>query len=104
MFSATVLYPKTVDSHFDLDCYLNSHTPLVRELVTSEGLVSVDLRSGVAGGTPDTLPAYAMICNLNFGTVEELQNVLAKHGPKLMADIPNFTNVQPEIQISESVG
>ena len=104
MFSATVLYPKTSDSHFDLDYYLNLHTPLVREVLKSAGLVGVDLRSGLAGAAPDTLPSYAMICNLSFGTIEELQNALAEHGPELMGDIPNFTDVVPEIQISESVG
>ena len=104
MFSATVLYPKTAESHFDLAYYLDSHTPLVREVLTPEGLLSVDLRTGLAGAAPDTLPAYAMICNLNFGTLEEIQNALAKHGPELLADIPNFTDVVPEIQISESVG
>ena len=104
MFSATVLYPKTPDSHFDLAYYLDSHTPLVREVLTPEGLVSVELRAGMAGAAPDSLPAYAMICQLNFGTLEETQSALTKHGPELMADIPNFTDVLPEIQISESVG
>ncbi|MGA9639658.1 EthD family reductase [Flavobacterium sp.] len=95
MISATVLYPKTEDSHFNLDYYLNTHTPLVRKLLTSMGLTDVDLRSGLAGAAPDTSAAYAMICNLSFGTIEEVQNALAKRGPELMADIPNFTDAVP---------
>jgi uncharacterized protein (TIGR02118 family) len=102
MISLTVLYPKTADSHFDLDYYLNTHTPLVKERLTAGGLTSVDLRQGLAGGAPDSPATYAMICNLNFSTIEELQNALATHGPELTGDIPNFTNVQPTMQISQS--
>lgn len=102
MVSLTVLYPKTADSHFDLDYYLNTHTSLVKERLTSAGLTGVDLRTGLAGGAPDSPATYAMICNLNFGTLEELQNALVTHGPELTGDIPNFTNVQPTMQISQS--
>lgn len=102
MISLTVLYPKTADSQFNLDYYVNTHTPLVKERLTSIGLTSVDLRAGIAGGTPDSPPAYAMVCNLNFDTIEALQNALATHGAELVGDIPNFTNVQPTMQISQS--
>ena len=103
MISLTVLYPKTADSHFDMDYYLNTHTPLVKERLTSIGLISVDLRAGLAGGAgPDSPPDYAMICNLNFGGIEELQNAMAAHGLELTGDIPNFTNVQPTMQISQT--
>lgn len=104
MISATVLYPKTDDNHFDLDYYLHTHTPLVRELLTPMGLTDVDLRSGLAGASPDTSAAYVMICNLSFGSIEEVQSALSRHGPELMADIPNFTDALPLIQFSESVG
>ena len=103
MISLTALYPKTADSRFDMDYYVNTHTPLVRERLTPVGLVSIDLEAGLAGGTPDSPPAYAMIGRLNFANLDELQNALAAHGPELMGDIPNFTNVQPLMQISQSV-
>jgi len=102
MISLTVLYPKTADSHFDLDYYLNIHTPLVRERLTPIGLTGIDLYEGLAGGAPDSPPAFAMVGQLKFNTLEELQNALATHGPELTGDIPNFTNVQPTMQISQS--
>jgi uncharacterized protein (TIGR02118 family) len=102
MISLTVLYPKTVDSHFDLDYYLNTHTPLVKERLTPVGLSGVDLRVGMAGAAPDSPADYAMICNLNFSSVEEIQNAFVVAGAEIMGDIPNFTNVQPLMQISQS--
>lgn len=103
MISLTVLYPQTTDSQFDLDYYLNVHTPLVKERLTSGGLIGVDLRQGLAGAAPGTPPAYAMVSSLNFETIDQLQAALATHGPELMGDIPNFTDVQPIMQISMSV-
>jgi uncharacterized protein (TIGR02118 family) len=101
MISLTVLYPKTADSHFDLEYYLNTHTPLVKERLTPVGLTGVDLRVGMAGTAPDSPPTYAMICNLNFSSVEEIQNAFVTGGAEIMGDIPNFTNVQPLMQISQ---
>jgi uncharacterized protein (TIGR02118 family) len=103
MISLTVLYPKTPNSHFDMDYYLTVHTPLVKERLTSIGLISVTLRTGLAGAAPDSPPRYVMIANLNFGSIEELQNALATHGAELTGDIRNFTNVQPVMQISQVV-
>ena len=103
MFSVTVLYPKTATSRFDMEYYLNHHTPLVRERLTPMGLTGVDLKEGIAGGTPGTTQAYTMITQLNFGSMEDLQSAMATHGPELIGDIPNFTDVQPQMQISQSV-
>lgn len=103
MILLTVLYPKTADSRFNMDYYLNTHTPLVRERLTSMGLTGIDLEVGLAGGAPDSPPAYAMIGRLNFASLDELQNALSVHGPELISDIPNFTDVQPLMQISQSV-
>lgn len=93
MISLTVLYPKTADSQFDMDYYLDTHTPLVRERLTPIGLTGIDLQAGMAGAAPASPPVYAMICQLQFTTIDELQTALATHGPELTGDIPNFTNV-----------
>ena len=103
MISLTALYPKTADSHFDMDYYLHTHTFLVRERLTPIGVVSIDLAAGLAGGVSDSLPACAMIGRLNFASLDELQNALSAHGPELIGDIPKFTDVQPLMQISQSV-
>lgn len=102
MISLTVMYPKTADSQFNADYYFNHHLPLVRERLTSLGLTGIDAEQGLAGGAPDSPPVYAAIGRLNFGSVEELQNALAMHGPELIGDIPNFTDVQPLMQISQT--
>ncbi len=105
MISLTVLYPQTADSHFDMAYYVDTHTPLVRERLTPAGLTGITLAAGVAGASPapDSPPVFAMICQLHFATPDELQAALAAHAPELMGDIPNFTNVEPIMQISRAV-
>lgn len=38
-----------------------------------------------------------------FSSLQHLQDALAKHGAEIIADISKYTNVQPIIQISESL-
>ncbi|QJD79846.1 EthD family reductase [Spirosoma rhododendri] len=103
MVRLTVLYPKTADSTFDMDYYLDTHIPLVKERLTHHGLVGVDLQEGLSGGGPGDLPTYAMITGLIFNTTDELSAGMGVHGPELLGDIPNFTDQQPLTQVCRSI-
>ncbi|GAB4041080.1 EthD family reductase [Spirosoma jeollabukense] len=65
------------------------------------GLTNFGYETGLSGGEPGTLPAYAVIARWSFATVENLQNGLGAHGAELIGDIPNFTGVQPIMQVSQ---
>jgi uncharacterized protein (TIGR02118 family) len=39
--------------------------------------------------------------HLYFDSVEAFQAAFGPHAPAIMADIPNYTDIQPVIQISE---
>ena len=56
---------------------------------------------GLASGTPDTPLPYLAIGYFYFETLSSLQNTIGPHLEKLRADIPNYTNILPVIQISE---
>jgi uncharacterized protein (TIGR02118 family) len=101
MISLTILYPKTADSQFDMRYYLDKHVPLVRQRLTSLGLVQISLEEGLTGNTPDAPAQYAVIGHMYFGSSNDLQEALATHGQELIDDIPNFTNVQPLMQVSQ---
>ena len=103
MIKLTVIYPNSENSHFDMDYYLQTHTPLVRERLSPLGLVAIELSAGLAGMAPGVAAPYAMIGNLCFNSMEELQNALATHGAELIADIANFTNIQAEMLITQAV-
>lgn len=100
MFKVTVLYPKTVEDDFNLAYYLDVHTPLVKDLLGPFGLVKVDIEVGISGPAPGSEPAFSVICGIYFPDLASLQQGLEAEGASLIADIPNFTSVAPEMQFS----
>lgn len=100
MIRVTVVYPNTKGSHFDIAYYCKTHIPLVQRLVGT-ALKGVAVEHGIAGGTPGSAAPYLAIGQLQFDSVEAFQASFGPHAPEIMADIPNYTNTQPIIQISE---
>ncbi|HEU5398728.1 MAG TPA: EthD family reductase [Gammaproteobacteria bacterium] len=104
MVRLTVMYPQTADSTFDLDYYLTKHMPLARERLSTSGLTATHIDEGLGGGAPGEPAPYTVICTFTFETMDGLQGAMAAHGGELMGDIPNFTNVQPTLQVSQVRG
>ena len=100
MIRVTVVYPNTKGSHFDIAYYCKTHIPLVQKLV-GPTLKAVAVEHGIAGGTPGSAAPYLAIGQLQFDSVEAFQASFGPHAQEIMADIPNYTNAQPVIQISE---
>ncbi|MCC6716351.1 MAG: EthD family reductase [Acetobacteraceae bacterium] len=98
MIKVTVLYP--AGPAFDMDYYLNRHTPMLREKLGT-ALTSLAIEQGVAGIAPQGAPTYQVLCHLGFANVEAFQAAFAQHGAEVMADIPNYTAARPVIQIGE---
>jgi len=44
---------------------------------------------------------YVAICHLYFESVETFQTPFGLHAQAIMADMSNYTNIQPTNQISE---
>ena len=101
--TVTVSYPNTPGSKFDMDYYLAKHLELVGKC-WGDKLISARAIKGIATPNPDTPPPYQVVAILEVESVEVLQDVLEAHGAEIMGDIPNFTDVEPVIQISENLG
>lgn len=52
------------------------------------------------GDDPDLL----CITDVDFSDLERLTKGVERHAEELMDDVPNYTNIQPEVEISEIVG
>ncbi|RST30286.1 EthD family reductase [Sphingomonas ginkgonis] len=102
MVTVSVVYPAT--ERFDHDHYGTVHVPLVGRHWTEHGLNGVTVLKGLPG--PDGAPApYALIALLDFADGESLQAAMAAPGTaEIMADIANFTDAPPTIQVNERVG
>ncbi len=100
MIKVSVFYPMRDNAKFDMDYYCKSHIPMVQQKLGS-ACKSVAVEQGIAGGAPGATPTYAAMGHLYFDSLEQFQSAFAPHASAIMADIPNYTDIQPVIQVSE---
>ena len=81
--------------------YLDTHMPLVGERWS--GVVrSMEVYRGLSGAGGADAP-YVTVASLKFDNVEAFQGALEAHAEEIMGDIPNFTNIDPIVQIEEQL-
>ncbi|HET7500300.1 MAG TPA: EthD family reductase [Kofleriaceae bacterium] len=100
MVKLTVLYPNAPDARFDMKYYVTHHLPLVRDRCAPV-CRSIAAEGALEGGDPGSRAPYIAIGHLTFDSLEAFRNAFRTHGAEILADVPNFTNAQPIIQLSE---
>ena len=103
MIRVSVLYPNNPDGTFDHEYYAQNHIPLAREKLAPFGLVRVGIDRGISGGAANLAAPFVATGYLIFDSMESCQAGLAAAGAELVADVPNYTNIKPQFQISEMV-
>lgn len=104
MIRISILYPNREGSRFDHRYYVETHMPLSIELLGRHpGFKGVSVERGVAGALPGTQPAYAAMCHFLFDSLEAFMAAFTPHAAQLQGDIPNYTDVEPVIQVNEVV-
>jgi uncharacterized protein (TIGR02118 family) len=80
--------------------YCNTHIPMVQAKLgkTCKG---VAVEQGVSGATPGSQPAFVAMGHLYFDSVATFQAAFGPHAQAIMADIPNYTDIQPTLQIND---
>ena len=100
MIKVSVLYPHEDDRGFDMDYYCERHIPMVRQKLGA-ACKGASVDQGMSGPAPGSPPMYAAIGHLLFDSVGAFQLAVAPHQAEIMADIRNYTEIRPVIQISE---
>jgi uncharacterized protein (TIGR02118 family) len=110
MVRVTVLYPNEAGKRFDHAYYASKHLPLVMERLKDSGMLRYEVDKGLAGGGPGAPAPFVAACHLYFNAAAILQcccrfpgGGIGAHGTEIMGDIPNYTDISPQIQISEIV-
>lgn len=100
MVIVSVMYPAGEGASFDVDYYLKKHVPMVGARWKDCGLREAKVLRGssAAGGGA---PAYSIMALLSFDSAAAFQQAVERHGPEIIGDIPNFSNVEPVIQIND---
>jgi uncharacterized protein (TIGR02118 family) len=94
MIRLSVLYPTTEGATFDHDYYREHHVPLAN---ATWGLDSAEIDKGVDG-------PYVAAVHFRFDSLEAMGAAMAAEGTgAVMADVANYTTIQPVLQVSEIV-
>jgi uncharacterized protein (TIGR02118 family) len=101
MIRVTVCYPATSGARFDLDYYLTKHMPMVQDRLKKFGMIDYSVSKGLGGFAPGSPAEFMVTAQLNVDTMENLQAGMASESAGIMADIPNYTDIAPKIQIDE---
>jgi uncharacterized protein (TIGR02118 family) len=99
MITLTVIYPDAEDAYFDMDYYLNKHIAMVKELC-GPAVKECTVEQSVGG--PGAAP-YRVIARICVDSMEEFEKYVAPNDAVFGADVPNFTNIKPVIQLVELV-
>jgi uncharacterized protein (TIGR02118 family) len=100
MIKVSVLYPYSEGKKFDMDYYCSKHAMLVTGLL-GDALKGASIESGLGGGTPGSPAPFVAIANMYFNSMEEFGQAFGASADKILGDIPNFTNIEGVMQISE---
>ncbi len=102
MVKVTIMYPNGEGKSFDMDYYTKKHMPMLADLF-GDAMKRYEIDLGVGGRGPEEPVPYLAIGYLYFDTLSDYQNAFGPNAEKILGDIPNYTNIQPVVQISEVV-
>lgn len=102
MIKISVMYPNQPGARFDHDYYRDKHMPLLKSRL-GDACLRYTIDKGLAGGAPGEAAPYVGMCHVFCESVESYQSAFGPHAKEIMADIPNYTDLQPVVQVSEVV-
>lgn len=99
MIKVTVTYPNIPGSRFDADYYVKVHMPMAAKLL-GHAVKSITAEIGISGANPGESPANAAVAGFTCESVDAFMQAFMPVADQLGADIPNYTDIEPVIQIS----
>jgi uncharacterized protein (TIGR02118 family) len=100
MIKVSVLYPNKGGAKFDMGYYFGKHLPMVKQKLGA-ACKSMTAEQGIAGGAPGSAPAFVAMVHFTFESTDAFEKAFGPHAKEIMADIPNYTTIEPVIQIGD---
>ena len=101
MIRVSVLYPNSPGATFDMSYYIDSHMLTLVKGKLGAALKGMEIDHGVGGGMPGVPAPYIAACHMLFDSVAAFEAAFGPNADAILSDIPNYTNVQPTVQVSE---
>ena len=95
MVKLSIIYPNTPGVKFDMDYFTEKHVPMIFRLL-GDACKGMSAEEGIQGlySAP-----YIAIASFLFESGESLINTAVRHAKDIARDIPNFTEIIPQIQV-----
>lgn len=100
MIKVAIMYPNEDGKTFDMDYYSGKHMPMVAGLF-GDPLKRYAIDKGMSGRTPDEPTPYLAVGYFYFDKLSDYESAFGSNAEKILSDIPNYTDIQPVVQISE---
>lgn len=100
MVKVSVLYPSKPGNWFDVDYYVGVHMPMAKRLL-GDAVKALSIEIGIGGGEPGAPAPYAAMVGFTCETVETFTEAFVPVMGQLQGDIPNYTDIEPVIQVSD---
>jgi len=100
MFKIYIFYPNNPGGRFDMAYYCERHMPMVQARIGA-ACTGFTVEAGLAGGAPGSAPTYVAVGAFLVNSLEAFGAAITQHGAEIMGDIPNYTDAQPVIQVSQ---
>jgi uncharacterized protein (TIGR02118 family) len=100
VIKVSVLYENSPGKKFDMNYYCTKHIPMVKQRLGS-ACKRAEVDQGLAGVQPGSKPPFVAQAHFLFDSLEAFQQAFAPCAPAIMADIPNYTDLQPIIWLNE---
>lgn len=99
MIRVSFLYPSASGGKFDIAYYCDVHMKYVEERLGG-AMLGWSVDEGLSGAAPGSVPTYLAAAHLRFESVEAFGAAFAPHMEFLLGDVPNYTDIEPVVQIS----
>lgn len=83
-----------------MNYYLNKHIPMISGLL-GDAMKGASVDKGIGGDQSGAPAPYAAIGNLYFDSIEAFQTSFGANAEAIIADVPNYTNIEPVVLVSE---
>lgn len=100
MIKVSILYSKVPHTHFNERYYLDVHIPLSVKLQGAY-LKAIQVDTALTGAPAEAQPPYVAICHFYYASLEHFFAAFLPNRAVLEADMQQYTNIHPLVQMSE---
>jgi uncharacterized protein (TIGR02118 family) len=100
VIKVSVFYANGDGKHFDMAYYCEKHMALVQRLC-GPAIKAMAVEHGLSGMAPGSPAPFVAMGHLYFDSIDAFQTSFGPHVNEIVSDVPNYTNIEPKLQISE---